>query len=56
METTLSFHRWILEQGTLEREAIDVYWIGREYKGELKRAPLVGPLRVPKQPLTVAEE
>jgi acetyl-CoA carboxylase biotin carboxylase subunit len=48
METTLLFHRWFLAEGILEREAVDVYWIGREYHGERRNAPLVGPLRLPK--------
>jgi acetyl-CoA carboxylase biotin carboxylase subunit len=47
METTLGFHRWLLEQPAFCDGTVDVKWIEREYTGQEKPAVGVGPLRLP---------
>lgn len=47
IETTLPFHRWILEQDDFCAGQVDVKWVERNFSGETPSAPAQGPLRLP---------
>jgi acetyl-CoA carboxylase, biotin carboxylase subunit len=50
IDTTLPFHRWLLEQEDFCNGMVDVGWLERNYKGEIKHATRVGPFTLPPRP------
>ncbi len=49
VENTVGFHRWILEEEDFKKGFVDVNWLERHYKGEVRRGGVVGPLELPTQ-------
>lgn len=48
VETTLPFHRWMLEQEDFCTGTVDVKWVERNYNGETPSPIAISPLRLPK--------
>lgn len=46
LETTLGFHRWLLEQPDFLSGHLDVRWLERGYRGQVVGTDIVGPLQV----------